>query len=356
MTPGLVGVRALMAEKAGIGGLLKLRAWGACLFALPIQISYFSMLYLLAKPGIPRPNVIALMMLLVALVLYIAYGVLVNDFFDREVDIAAGKFRANRGHFNSKGQLAATLAILAGAIVVLVALINENPIFDALWAVALFLATAYSSPPLKLKIRGVAGFLTDSVIEKPLPILIVFAFFGYYGFEIILFPIFGELLDSVFKHQVEDYDLDLKSGIKSFAIMIGRERSLKAENMIINPLDMIAVASLFLISYFELPGVHWLIIASGALIVLGLIGTAYLERKEKVRAGFPFPEPPKIGLLNFGLRAFLLGSLAIYVSLSAPNYLPMSIVAFISIAIYLLLYARFIPDLMHYAIPNRVQR
>lgn len=334
---------ALTITAAGLRKIPKLRGWGAGLFALPIHISYFSILYLILKTG-SSPGLIRDLILVLTIILYLAYGVLVNDFFDREIDIAAGKVSANRGHQNSKEELSLILVVLVFAILGLVYLANGGVAYDVTWVVALFLASAYSAPPLKLKERGFWGFVTDSVIEKPLPILIVFTFFHYYGFEIFLFPVFGELLDSIFKHQVEDYDLDSKLGIKSFAIMLGKKRSALAVSLVANPLNVVAAVSLIAISFHELPKARVLIFVSVLLIALGMAATEILRRRGKVRTGFPFPEPPVLGLLNFGLRSVFLGALALTVLYYFVGLFPLVLVVLLSVSIYLMIYYRFFRD------------
>jgi len=314
------------------------------------------MMYLLLRLGVTRPNLIALLLLILTLGLYLAYGVLVNDFFDRELDIAAGKFAAKRGHLNSKPELALTLILILVAIVALIIWINRGIVFDLLWLIAILMATAYSGPPMRLKTKGAVGFLTDSIIEKPLPILIVFAFFGYYGFEIFLFPVFGELIDSVFKHQVEEYELDAKSGVTSFAIQLGKDRSIRAEDKIVHPLNVLSVVSVMVICFFELPKISWVILLSITLIVIGLFVMLFLERHGRVRVGFPFPDPPIVGYLNFGFRTIFLAALAISILVDAQQYFPLAVLAFFSIGLYLKGLYKLFPDLARYLVTFRQRK
>ncbi len=294
------------------------------------------------------PNLASLFCLSVALILYLAYGTLINDLTDREIDISVGKFSASRGHHNTKRQLIATLLVQLCLIIFLIFLSDRGVVYDLVWAAALFLATAYSLPPLKLKVRGILGFITDSVIEKPLPILIVFAFFGYYGFEVILFPIFGELLDSIFKHQTEDIELDAKLGIRSFAVQLGKSRSTWGVRKLAHPLNLIASVSFLMIAFVELPKVRWLVAVTSIMIILGAIVVLFLEQKGKVSEGFPFPEPPLLGFLNFGLRTLFLAALCIGASLNHLSLLPFAALVFFSIGFYLFFYKSYFAGFFHY--------
>ena len=232
-------------------------------------------------------------------------------------------------------------------------MIDGGVIFDFVFVMALVIATIYSSPPFSLKKRGIWGFIADSLIEKPLPILVVFVFFRYYGIETILFPLCGELFDSVFKHQVEDFDLDSKFGVKSFAISVGKDRSIKAVKVLAHPLNCIAVISLIAISLLEIPKANTTILVSMIFFLLGLGAILYLDRAGRVRDGFPFPDPPLVGYLNFGFRAFVISSVAFFALVQAPQYFPVALLSLFSIALYLKGFYRLVPDLATYMISGR---
>jgi len=329
-------------------GIWSLRGWGVGLFSLPIHMCYFAMGYMLLR-GVPRPSLLDLLLLVLCFELYFAYGVIVNDLFDRQVDIAAGKSSPKRGHTLTERELGLLLALLLLSSLVLVAAIGGGPVFDTLWALAFALATLYSAPPARLRARGFLGLVADSLIEKPLPVLIVFSLFGYYGPEAFLFAACAELMDSVFKHQVEDYDLDTKVGMRTFAVALGRERSDSAVQAIVHPLNILAVAALVATALFFLPGVRLFTSASVAILLLGLGATVFLERRGRMRQGFPFQDPPVVGYLDFSFRAFFLGGLALGLAVAQPGFALLSLLILFSIAVYLKGFARLFPDLFRYA-------
>ena len=338
-----------------VKGIWSLRAWGVGVFALPIHFCYFAIVYLLLR-GAPSPGIINLFLLVIAFELYFAYGVLVNDYFDRQVDIDAGKSSPKRGHMLTEREVASVLALQLVASVIVIALVGGGVVFDLLWVVAFGLATMYSAPPARLRAKGVWGLLSDSVIEKPIPVLIVFALFRYYGIETLLFPVCGELLDSIFKHQVEDFDSDSKLGVKTFAVEIGKERSTRAQRAIIDPANAVAVLTLFLLAYAMLPSARGVTAVSSLLLAAGLLAFAWLQKRGRVRTGFPFPQPPILGYLNFAFRTLLLGGLAAAVVILMPGYTPFAVLVGLSIAVYLKGYARLLPDFLRYVMSSGSKR
>jgi 4-hydroxybenzoate polyprenyltransferase len=292
----------------------------------------------------------------VAYELYFAYGVLVNDYFDRQVDIQAGKSSARRGHTLTERELAAVMAFQLATSAVVIAAIRGGVVFDLLWVLAFALATMYSAPPARLRAKGFAGFLVDSLIEKPIPILIAFSLFGYFGFETILFPIFGEMLDSIFKHQVEDFDSDTKLKVRTFAVELGKQRSAWIERVLVHPINALAVLSFFGIAYAMLPAEREVTLVLSILLAIGLFAFIALQRRGRVRPGFPFPEPPIVGYLNFGFRTLLLGGLAAAIFLKLPGNYPFAVLVLLSIIVYLKGYARLIPDFLGYLASSRWRR
>lgn len=329
-------------------GVWSLRGWGVGVFALPIHACYFTMAYLLLR-GARSPGLVDLLLLVLAFELYFAYGVLVNDYFDREVDVAAGKSSTKRGHSLTRRELASVIFVQLAGSAIVIALIGGGLAFDLLWGLSFALATLYSAPPARLRAKGIWGFVADSLIEKPLPILIVFSLFGYYGYEAVLFPVCGELLDSIFKHQVEDFEADSKLGVRTFAVCLGKGRSLLAERAIFDPGDALAVLSLFSVTYVVLVSSRAITAMLWVVMLLGLAAFALMQRSGRVRRGFPFPEPPLVGYLNFAFRTVLLGGLALSVLIELPGYYLLSILVLLSIAVYLKGYAHLVPDFLRYA-------
>ena len=331
----------------GLKGILALRAWRVGVYGLPIHACYFSMAYLLLRVG-PRTGVVQLLLLLCALWAYLAYGVLVNDYFDRSLDIGAGKGGARRGHGLPPRTNVALMLVLVAFPAVLVLAMNRGGAFEALWAAAFLVATAYSAPPLRLRGRGAYGFVADSLIEKPLPIAVVFSFFGYYGFEAILFPVLGELLDSVFKHQVEDFAADEAQHVRTFAASVGRERSAKVVSLLIHPLNALSVALLVTVPFVAVPGARLALGVAGLALLAGFLAFARLQAVGRVRPGFPFEGPPLVGYLGFGFRTVVLGALVLAAVAASPGFAALGVLAVLSILVYAWRFLPLFGDLFRY--------
>jgi 4-hydroxybenzoate polyprenyltransferase len=327
-----------------VSNAIRLRAWRVGILALPIQVCYFTIFYLGLRTG-KTFSLAELLLLVFALWLYLAYIVLINDLVDRGIDAAAGKGTVERGHGLSPSFVAFLLVLIVLANSAVVVAIGSGAVFDALWVLAYVLGTAYSAPPFSLKRRGLAGLVADSVMEKPIPILIVFAFFGYLGIETLLFPILGELLDAVFKHQALDHDADVKTGVRTYAVVLGKERS---ERMVefIHGADILMVVLAFLTVLVALPEVRaitavWL----GGLVLAFALASVKLRRyffhpgSENWSAPMRWADPPYVVLFNSGFQALLTTTLGVALTMRSPVYLPVLLLFLLLLAPFLFSYA-----------------
>ena len=108
-----------------------------------------------------------------------AYGYLVNDLSDVEVDRRQGKRNAFADWPRPRAVwFIVGLAILGGALALSFA---ARPWFLALWLIWLALSTVYSLPPLRLKEWGSIGLVAPALAQQAFPIFIAFAAFGRLG-------------------------------------------------------------------------------------------------------------------------------------------------------------------------------
>jgi len=320
--------------------VLKLRAWRVGLLSLPIQVCYFSIFYLGLKTAIPF-DVSQLLLLIFSLWLYFAYIVLINDLFDRYVDAQVGKTSIGRGHGLNPAYIGALLLLIISANAVSVALIRGGVIFNALWILTYVLGTIYSAPPFKLKTRGFLGFLCDSLMEKPLPVLIVFAFFGYYGFEIILFPTFAEMFDSVFKHQARDYYLDVKTKTRTLAVVLGKDLSYKVVNKAIHPLNVLLVLAVFLTVLFQIPQVRTITsVVFAALLIAFIAILAKAKKRVFQNENLVWMNPPYVVFFNAGFRTLLICIIGVTLTVENPVYLFPLLLFILSLPPYFRAYAK----------------
>lgn len=332
-------------QSRGISTVFRLRALQVGIIALPIHVCYFAIFYLGLKTG-ESFNTLQLLLLVFSLWCYLAYIVLVNDLADRKLDASVGKGTVERGHRLKSSQILLILLILVAANAAAVVFgLHRGIIFDLLWVAAYVLATVYSVPPFSFKERGILGFLADSLIEKPLPVLIVFSFFHYYGAEIVIFPIVAELLDSIFKHQSEDYDIDNKQGIRTFAVVLGKERSRKIVE-VIYPLDAIMVTFAFLVVIFEIPEARVITLVILICLLAAMIISVAKLKKTVFRSrtlSWMDPrliDPPYVVLLNGAFQLLLVLTLGVSLSIHNISYLPLLALYLVSTAPYWFFYAR----------------
>lgn len=301
-----------------LGDVLRLRAWYMAFFG-PVEIWYFSVFYLSIATGFQFSG-LTVTALVVSLMLYEAWGVLLNDVFDKQADSLAGKSGRERGHRLGAGVMAGLVVGTAAGNWALVLLLKPEPVYVAAWAVAYALGTFYSAPPLRLKNRGVLSFFCNSVLERPIPVVLIFLFFGRYGAEIVVFPVLSELVWSVFKHQVHDYEKDLKAGLRTFAVMLGRDISYRVVRSVVNPLSVVSVITFALIAAAAIAGYSWVFVTSAALVAAGVAGMAVLGGRSRVYSD-PL-DPPYILFLNFAFVVALVAPMAAVVLVKQVAYLP----------------------------------
>lgn len=167
-----------------------------------------------------------LILVLVALAPGAVYASVLNDLTDREADRRVGK----RNRLESRSPVLA-LVLLATAIAigfgVACAAWLDDPLVLALYLAAWLSFTAYSSPPLRLKERALAGVLADAAGAHLFPCLFaaaaVFAAAGdgvdgtwlaIVGAWSFALGIRGALL-----HQFIDVASDVHGGIRTFAVV-----------------------------------------------------------------------------------------------------------------------------------------
>jgi len=304
-------------------------------FVGPVEIWYFSIFYLSLATGF-RFSIISVLMLVVSLMLYEAWGVLLNDIFDRDVDKSAGKSGIVRGHRLNIKVMIGLVIVSGGVSWLLILLSNGTWLFYAVWVIAYILGFFYSTPPVRLKNRGYLSLVANSVLERPLPVLIIFLFFRVYGIEIVAFPILSELIWSVFKHQVHDVDEDTRANVRTFAVKLGHDLSYRIVKYVVNPLSVLSVLAFAIASALVVPKYAWTFEAFIAFIVVGVAISIAMERRGKIYTD-PL-DPPYILFLNLAFLLTILLGLSIIELWEQPTYFPL-------VALFLL---SLVPNVRHY--------
>jgi 4-hydroxybenzoate polyprenyltransferase len=158
-----------------------------------------------------------------------AYGYLLNDIFDLDVDRRAGK--PNRMAAFSPAQRFLSCALALGLGFAPALFLDTSKTTLSILALEYLVLTVYSMPPFRLKARGVLGLLCDASgahVVANLYVLSVLAdarppAAGMPALSITAFVLLlcvWELclgLIGILVHQVEDRENDLRSGIRTFA-------------------------------------------------------------------------------------------------------------------------------------------
>lgn len=152
-----------------------------------------------------------------------AYGFLVNDFSDRDLDPQQGKP-------NALAQLdRRRVLFILGSVLALAILTGlrfwKRPWFLPLWMLWLLDATFYSLPPVRLKAQGVFGLWAPALAQFILPSLIFFAALGHFGgMDMWAFVIYvgAKGMSVAIGQQLADLANDAQANTVTYAVQRGR--------------------------------------------------------------------------------------------------------------------------------------
>jgi len=250
--------------------------------------------YALLLVGVAEP-VLALktLPLVVLCICFVAaYGHVINDIFDVEMDAAAGK--PNAMAQVSTGARVAFLMVLLGAGFGCLVMLGAQPLLIGLLAVNYLLPTLYSAPPSRFKERGVSSVLSDLLASHVVPTLFVgIALCGVSGAEpglensLIASAVgWASLvgLRGILVHQAVDSCNDRAANVVTFGGRLGRGAIRAFVVKSILPLEGLALGVLL---YFVLPFSNVLV---GAVIVYTAGEVSRMWRG--VRLPHVYPEQP----------------------------------------------------------------
>jgi 4-hydroxybenzoate polyprenyltransferase len=158
---------------------------------------------------------------LCAVCLVAAFGHVINDTFDVETDLRAGKPNHLATATWSTRILLCVLFLLASYVPAVMA--HYSPLALLLLTLNLLWPAIYSLPGIRLKERGIAGLACDALGSHVTPTLLALAVFGTaahrstaFAFVIVLWSaVLG--IKGILHHQIGDRANDLRSGTVTFA-------------------------------------------------------------------------------------------------------------------------------------------
>ena len=318
--------------------LTSLRAWKLAV-AGPSAFWYFPIFFaLLSSKASPNPTGLAALFLV--LMISASWGFLLNDLFDREADSKSGRGDAIHGYGLKKSTMWFLILLTGIASWVVVFLIGGGYVFKVVLLIDYLVAILYSTPPIKLKIRKFWGFLANSLMERPLPILVFLCFMGYYNVWTIVLPVLMELSWSVFKHQAADIKEDINANVTTFAVYLGERVSNRIVFSFLNPLSVISLLFLTALTWWGVADLRLLLAICFAVILVGEAGSFALEKAGKITTYITPTDPPYIIFLNLAYRFLLLPALAFGIASLRPEYYLLTVLLGITLAYQLYAYAR----------------
>lgn len=261
--------------------ILEIKAWKE-LLDLNMQSYLLTILFCIIITETYTYDAIPDVLILISLLsLYLVYTFLFNDYCDMPFDIKAGKKRAihEMPGIVPVGMLISfvLLSIILIMVLILWKGISEYGIFILIYGIAYILSTSYSAFPIRLKNRGSLGIIDDVLIEKTLPVLLIFSFFDYYHLDTLLLVVLFSLLQLkiIIDHQITDYDADSKTDVHTFAVKIGIERATALLN----------VVRIFVLLFFILFAITLVIKIPYSLMVMIPLFIGYFVIKKLVAGG-----------------------------------------------------------------------
>ena len=326
--------------------IARLRAWKLAI-AGPSVYWYFPIFFALLSTGGAHANALGLTALFIVLMVSASWGFILNDLMDRESDAKSGRADAIHGHGLKTSTMKLLIILTAVLSWVVVFLIGGGVVFKLVLAINYAFGAAYSIPPIKLKVRKFWGFFANSVMERPLPILVFLTYLDYYTVWTVALPIVMEVCWSVFKHQAADVREDSSAGVMTFAVHLGEKLSMRIVNSFLNPLSFVSLLFLFGISALYIPDLRLLLGVAIALTVVGTVSAFVAERTGRLTTYITPTDPPYIMFLNLSYRFFLLPVLAYGTIVMRTDYYPLIVILAGTLAYHALAYSKALRFIFH---------
>ncbi len=210
----------------------------------------------------PQKALVTLLALLASMFFVAAYGHVINDIFDIEVDRRADK--PNRMAVLSISQRLLLCISLAVAGLVPWLLTGFSTQSALLLAGIYTLLTIYSAPPLRLKERGFWGVMTDAAAVHAVPTLFIATVLSQITNlpqpESVTLATVATLwaalvgIRGIVLHQIWDRENDVASGVNTLVVRIGIEPARSWLSFLIFPCEILLLGLLmFVISQFAPP-------------------------------------------------------------------------------------------------------
>jgi len=212
----------LIGRKHWLLALIRWRDWGIS----KSPVYFWICLYLaLAHDLFDLDFLISFFSFFVFLHLYGIYGLMINDYSDREWDRQSGK--TNIIGEMSKHKSLGLIALILVAGVVSSFVFFQSPFFMVICVLSYTIATFYSLPPVRFKERGPLGLLVPAIAQQTLPVLLIFSAFNHLSdFGVLIFSFYVTFIGfrKIAEHIIMDQVSDLESGLKTYGMTHGIDK------------------------------------------------------------------------------------------------------------------------------------
>jgi len=302
----------------------KLKAWMVW-FDSDTHITLLTVFYLLLRQTWERYSVSEVLALIVSLGLAFAYGALLSDYYDMPYDKLSGKMRAIYALPRSLvvALIISLLVLGYGVTIIAIGQVLYLLVYTAWIAVGSF----YSAPPFRFKHRPVSGILCDSLMEKTLPVSLVFVYFRFFNYDtvvVVLLSFFIQV-ETIIRHELEDYESDLRTKIKTLVVKLGPDRGRAILDSYARPLSMILILAFSVMASVEIP-------VFALIFVVALLAYFFIDllrKKGRLQQERKFL-PLHYGHLYFCLQSPFLLFLGFLLTLQFPLYVPLFLIALTS--------------------------
>lgn len=228
--------------------------------------------------------------LLIFSLCYYGFLFLSNDFFDLDQDVRGGKKKAIT--YSTKSNV---IFIIIGLLFISLYFLAlswgyATPIGAAVFISGYFLAFFYSSPPFRFKERGFWGVFVGSLVLRPVCLAILFAGFhlGPFIFDLLLMLVWLEILGlrRIINHQIEDYQQDIRGGVKTFTTRVGISTAKYLNRIVLLPLEALFLFSILSLMVFRIQQLSLII---SAYFIIHLI--LYFKKRGASIIYFSFTRP-----------------------------------------------------------------
>jgi hypothetical protein len=179
------------------------------------------------------------------------YGYALNELFDRDEDIRAG--RTNAAHAVANSRMWAVI-LLSASVATILAELCGGASAVALTCLELLLPLAYSIPPLRVKERGWLGVSADALAAHVYPAALAMLIAAHLSLRIFAWPMIGAVLAwsaatglrGILSHQLQTEASDRHAGLVTVVHRIGHPKLVAFVLRVLLPIEVIGFSAAFL--------------------------------------------------------------------------------------------------------------